>query len=276
MEYCLKLLNLARNTWAKQSEGYMDLQKFLSNKGKRRLLVISGAGLSAESGISTFRYDEDALWENTNVNHVCNIANLSAHYYTVHSFYNTLRVNLKDKQPNAAHHTIAELEKQYGDDLFLHITTNVDDLYERAGGTAMHLHGDLLEVIENYSLADNSYNVINLGYNAYIPKDGVYAKPNVVMFGEFERYVNGERITNLYEERNKVLASLTDLDTVLIIGSSDTVVKWSMIVGCSPAYTYNINIRKNENDWMFTEKIYVPASKAIPQIKNEVLLRMEL
>jgi NAD-dependent deacetylase len=253
----------------------MDLQKFLDNKGKKRLLVVSGAGLSAESGISTFRYDEDALWENTNVNHVCNIANLSSHYFTVHSFYNTLRVNLKDKQPNAAHHTIAELEKQYGDDLFLHITTNVDDLYERAGGTAMHLHGDLLEVIENYSLADNSYKVVNVGYNAYIPKDGVYAKPNIVMFGEYERYVGGDRV-NLYEDRNKVLASLTDLDTVLIIGSSDTVIKWSMMIGCSPAYTYNVNIRKSANDWMFTEKIYEPASKAIPQIKNAVLLRMDL
>lgn len=253
----------------------MDLQKFLNNKGKRRLLVVSGAGLSAESNISTFRYDEDAMWENTNVNHVCNIANLSNHYYTVHSFYNTLRVNLKDKEPNAAHQTIAELEKQYGDELFLHITTNVDDLYEKAGGTAMQLHGNLLEVIENYSLADNSYKVLNVGYNAYIPQDGIYTKPNIVMFGEYERYINGQRIA-LYEDRNKVLASLTDLDTVIIIGSSDTVIKWSMMVGAGPAYSYNINIRKSENDWMFTEKIYEPATKAIPQLKDAVILRMEL
>jgi|AGFT01.1.fsa_nt_gi NAD-dependent protein deacetylases, SIR2 family len=253
----------------------MDLDKFLANKGKRRLLVISGAGLSAESGISTFRFDEDALWENTNVNHVCNIANLSAYYHKVHAFYNTLRVNLKEKVPNAAHHVIAELEKQYGDDLFLHMTTNVDDLYERAGGTAMHLHGDLLEVIENYSLADNSFNIEYLGYEAYIPKEGVYAKPNVVMFGESERYVYGERVP-LYEDRNKVLASLTDQDTVVVVGSSDTVIQWSSMAGASPAYTYNVNIRKSDNDWMFSEKIYKPASEAIPKLKDIILLRMDL
>lgn len=253
----------------------MDLQKFLDNTGQRRILVISGAGLSAESGISTFRYDEDALWENVNVNHVCNIANLSQYYPTVHAFYNTLRVNLKDKQPNAAHQTIAELEQKYGDGLFLHMTTNVDDLYERVGGTAMHLHGNLLEVIENYSLADNAYTVVNVGYEAYIPQEGVYAKPNIVMFGESERYVDGKRLP-LYEDRNKVLASLTELDTVIVVGSSDTVIQWSALAGTSPAYTYNINIRKNEFDWMFKEKIYDPASKAIPKLKDTILQRMDL
>lgn len=252
----------------------MDIQKFLANTGKRRVIVISGAGLSAESGISTFRYDEDALWENVNVNHVCNIANLSAHYFTVHAFYNTLRVNLEDKQPNAAHWAISELEAILGDEKFLHITTNVDDLYERAGGSAMHLHGNLLEVIEDYSLADNGYNVVNVGYTPYIPKEGVFAKPNIVMFGESERYVDGKRIP-VYEERNKVLASLTDLDIVIVVGTSDLVIKWSGMVGCSPAYTYCVNIRKNENDWMFTEKVYKPATDAIPKIIEEIKLRME-
>lgn len=253
----------------------MDLQKFLANTGKRRIIVISGAGLSAESGISTFRYDEDALWENTNVNHVCNIANLSTHYFKVHSFYNTLRVNLGDKEPNAAHYAIAELEAIYGDEKFLHITTNVDDLYERAGGTAMHLHGNLLEVVEDYSLADNAYNVIDVGYTPYAPKEGVFAKPNIVMFGESERYVDGKRIP-LYEDRNKVLASLTELDTVIVIGTSDLVIQWSGMVGMSPAYTYTINIRKNENDWMYTEKIYKPATQAIQTIIDDVKLRMGL
>lgn len=253
----------------------MDLQKFLDNKGNRRILVISGAGLSAESGISTFRYDEDALWENTNVNHVCNIANLSTHYYKVHSFYNTLRVNLGSKEPNAAHYAISELEAIYGDEKFLHITTNVDDLYERAGGTAMHLHGNLREIVEGYSLADNAYNVIDVGYTPYIPKDDVFAKPNIVMFGESERYVDGKRIP-LYEDRNKVLASLTDLDMVIVVGTSDLVVRWSGMVGMSPAYTYHVNIRKNENDWMFTEKVYKPATEAIPTIIQDIKLRMEL
>lgn len=253
----------------------MDLQKFLDNTGKRRIIVISGAGLSAESGISTFRYDEDALWENTNINHVCNIANLTTHYHKVHAFYNTLRVNLGDKEPNDAHYAIAELEAIYGDEKFIHITTNVDDLYERAGGSAMHLHGHLCEIVEDYSLADNAYNVINVGYTPYLPKEDVFAKPNIVMFGESERYVDGKRIP-LYADRNKVLSSLTEMDTVIVIGSSDLVIRWSGMVGMSPAYTYNINIRKNDTDWMYTEKIYKPATQAIHTIIDEVKKRMEL
>lgn len=265
-----------RNIWEQPSEVViMDLQKFLDNTGKRRIIVISGAGLSAESGISTFRYDEDALWENTNINHVCNIANLTTHYHKVHAFYNTLRVNLGDKEPNDAHYAIAELEAIYGDEKFIHITTNVDDLYERAGGSAMHLHGHLCEIVEDYSLADNAYNVINVGYTPYLPKEDVFAKPNIVMFGESERYVDGKRIP-LYADRNKVLSSLTEMDTVIVIGSSDLVIRWSGMVGMSPAYTYNINIRKNDTDWMYTEKIYKPATQAIHTIIDEVKKRMEL
>lgn len=243
----------------------MNVDKFIANKGQKRLLILSGAGLSAESGVSTFRDAEDALWEGVNINDVCNIASLDRKYALIHSFYNTLRVMLKDKEPNDAHYAIAGIEADLGDN-FLHITANVDDLYERAGGTAMHLHGNLLEVIEGYSMAHNDFTVLDVGYEAYIPKEGVYAKPNVVFLGESERYVNGERIA-LYEERNKVLQSLTELDTVIIIGSSDIILKWSDMVGLgTPAYTVNINTKRGDNDWTFDKKIYKPVTKAILDI----------
>lgn len=251
----------------------LDYTKFLENKGKKRLLVLTGAGLSVESGIAPFRLD-DGLWDNVKINDVCNIASLHHKYHLIHTFYNTQRVSLADKVPNEMHNYIVQLQKQYGDNFF-HITSNIDDMTERAGGTAMHLHGNLTEVIENFSLSESDYKVIDCGYEPYIPKDGVFAKPNVVMIGEFYRYENGER-KEVYADRNEVLSSLTDDDTVVIIGSSDTILKWSMMVGLgTPAYTVNINIRKNENDWTFNTKIYKPATKAIPELQAIIDERMK-
>lgn len=253
----------------------MNLEAFLKNRGQKRILVLSGAGLSAESGIQTFRDAEDALWEGVSINDVCNIASFYHKYDMIHAFYNTLRVMLKDKEPNNAHYDLSVLQSKYGDGHFMHITANVDDLYERAGGTAMHLHGNLLEVVEDYSLAHNDFTVQNVGYEPYIPAEGTIAKPNVVFIGESERYVNGERIS-LYSERNQVLASLTSLDTVVIIGSSDTILKWSEMVGIgTQAYTINVNPRRGENDWMFDKKIYKDCTKAMQEVIDIVTERMK-
>lgn len=247
------------------------IENFINNSGERRLLIISGAGLSVESGINPFRF-EDGLLENIQINDVCNIARLDSKYHLVHTFYNTLRVKLKDAEPNAMHHYIKNLEDLYKDK-FLHITSNMDDLYTRIGGTEMKLHGNIKEVVENYSIASNDYSVLDCGYEPYIPKDGVYAKPNVVFIGEYHRYVNGKRI-ELYEERNKVLKSLTANDTVIVIGSSDTVLKWSNLVGSLPCYSVNINIRKNDMDYLYNERIYKPCTKTIPVLDGIINDRM--
>jgi NAD-dependent deacetylase len=113
-----------------------------------------------------------------------------------------------------------------------------------------------------------------VGYEPYIPKKNVFAKPNVVFIGEHERYVDGKRI-QVYEERNKVLASLTERDTVIVIGSSDIILDWSSMVGLgTPAYTVNVNIKKGENDWMFDKKIYKPVTKAILELRDIINDRM--
>lgn len=250
----------------------MDVQKFIDNK-EPRILVLSGAGLSAESGISTFRDAEDALWEGVNINDVCNIANLDRNYHKIHAFYNTLRGIVGQKEPNDAHYFLSILESNYGDESFLHITSNVDDLYERAGGTCMKLHGNIKEVIEGYSMANNDFTVVDMGYEPYFPRPEVYAKPNVVFIGEYERYVDSTRIP-LYDERNKVLQSLRDHDTVIVIGSSNIILRWSDMVGMAPGYAVNVNIHKNENDWMFQKRIYNPVTKAIPDLEKIIEERM--
>lgn len=110
---------------------------------KPRLVVSTGAGMSAESGISTFR-DSGGLWENYNVMDVASADGFRRNPALVHQFYNARRRDLLKAQPNAGHLALKELEKYY--DVYI-ITQNVDDLHERAGSNrVLHLHGELMKV----------------------------------------------------------------------------------------------------------------------------------
>lgn len=109
----------------------------------KKLVVSSGAGISAESGIKTFR-DADGLWENYPVMDVASHTGFLRNPALIHKFYNERRAQLVDAQPNAAHRGLVELEKYFDVNV---ITQNVDDLHERAGSTnVLHLHGELMKV----------------------------------------------------------------------------------------------------------------------------------
>ena len=109
----------------------------------KKLVVLTGAGISAESGLSTFR-DADGLWNNYPVMDVASHDGFVRNPALIHSFYNGLRRQLLDKKPNAAHLGLKELEKDF--DVRI-ITQNVDDLHERAGSShVIHLHGELMKV----------------------------------------------------------------------------------------------------------------------------------
>jgi len=109
----------------------------------KKIVISTGAGISAESGISTFR-DAGGLWENYPVMDVCSADGFARNPALVHRFYNERRKGLIDCQPNAAHKALVELENWY--DVHV-ITQNVDDLHERAGSSnVLHLHGELMKV----------------------------------------------------------------------------------------------------------------------------------
>lgn len=109
----------------------------------KRLVISTGAGISAESGISTFR-DAGGLWENYPVMDVCSADGFARNPALVHRFYNERRKSLLSALPNDAHKALVELEKWY--DVYV-ITQNVDDLHERAGSSnVLHLHGELMKV----------------------------------------------------------------------------------------------------------------------------------
>jgi NAD-dependent deacetylase len=147
---------------------------------KKKLVVLTGAGISAESGIKTFR-DSDGLWEGHNVMDVATPEGWYRNPELVLDFYNQRRRQLKEVQPNLGHQILVELESHF--DVFV-ITQNVDDLHERAGSTnVLHLHGELLKVRSN---ANPDYILdwqddLNMGH---FDNNENQLRPHIVWFGE--------------------------------------------------------------------------------------------
>ena len=180
---------------------------------KRKLVVLTGAGISAESGISTFR-SNNGLWDNHKVEDVASIQGWYRNPQLVLDFYNERRLQLGTVKPNSAHYALAELEKEW--DVTV-ITQNVDNLHERAGSTRVfHLHGELTKVrpenccneSDDYSeetVFDIGYDVINLGDLA---PNGAQLRPHIVWFGEAVPYIN------------PAIDHVENADVLLIVGTS--------------------------------------------------------
>jgi len=147
---------------------------------KKKLVVLSGAGISAESGLRTFR-DSDGLWEGYNIEDVATPRAWRKDPGLVLEFYNYRRKNVLDAQPNAAHYGLADLEKDF--DVTI-ITQNIDDLHERAGSSnVLHLHGEIFKMRSerNSSLIAEIKSDIKLGD---VAADGAQYRPNIVWFEE--------------------------------------------------------------------------------------------
>lgn len=147
----------------------------------KNIVVFTGAGVSAESGIKTFR-DSGGLWEEYDIMEVASIDAWHRNPKLVLDFYNARRKQLAECKPNAAHLKIAELEQFYDVQV---ITQNVDDLHERAGSKKIiHLHGELTKVRNE----DDETEVLDWGYNelneSHRSKAGSRLRPHIVWFGE--------------------------------------------------------------------------------------------
>ena len=147
---------------------------------KKKIVVLTGAGVSAESGLKTFR-DSDGLWEGYNIEDVATPRAWKKDPQLVLDFYNMRRKNVAAANPNAAHFGLAALEKDF--DVHI-ITQNIDDLHERAGSTkVLHLHGEIFKMRseKNEWLVKEIRGDINLGDRA---EDGCQFRPNIVWFEE--------------------------------------------------------------------------------------------
>src|SRR5687768_289035 len=144
------------------------------------LVVLTGAGISAESGLKTFR-DSDGLWEGYDINEVATATAWKRNPGLVLEFYNLRRQNVKEARPNAAHLALADLEKDFEVTI---ITQNIDDLHERAGSSkVIHLHGEIFKMRseKKQDLVYSIYDDIRLGDTA---DDGAQLRPHIVWFEE--------------------------------------------------------------------------------------------
>lgn len=170
----------------------------------KKLVVLSGAGISAESGIKTFR-DADGLWEGHDIMEVASPIGFAKNPELVLDFYNKRRTQLLEVQPNAAHKILAELQNEF--DVHI-ITQNVDDLHERAGSkNIIHLHGELLKVRSVY----NEQVVLDWKTDLFlgdVDKHGNQLRPHIVWFGEE------------VPAMDKALEIVEQADILIVIGTS--------------------------------------------------------
>ena len=211
---------------------------------KKKLVVLTGAGISAESGLKTFR-DSDGLWEGYDINEVATATAWKRNPALVQEFYNMRRKNVKEAKPNAAHAALAELESDFD----VHIVTqNIDDLHERAGSTkVLHLHGEILKMRseKNEYLVYPIEGDIKMGDRA---EDGAQLRPHIVWF---------EEPVPMMEAAARLVM---DADLFLIVGTSLVVYPAAGLVNYAAPYLPKFIVDK---------KIpYIPAIRNLTAIEK--------
>ncbi|WP_153711756.1 SIR2 family NAD-dependent protein deacylase [Eikenella corrodens] len=184
----------------------------------QKIVVLTGAGISADSGLRTFR-DTDGLWEGYKVEEVCTPEAFARNPQLVIDFYNERRRQARAAEPNAAHRALAELEKYYQVQI---VTQNVDDLHERAGSsTVLHLHGELNKA---RSSADENYVVEWTGDQSINDTDpqGYPMRPHIVWFGEAVPLIE------------TAARQVSQADKILVVGTSMQVYPAAGLVEYAP------------------------------------------
>ncbi|MFK7945984.1 MAG: NAD-dependent deacetylase [Saprospiraceae bacterium] len=226
---------------------------------KPKIVILTGAGMSAESGISTFR-DSNGLWENHDITEVASPEGFRRNPAMVLEFYNQRRKQLFDVEPNAGHKALTELEDKY--DVVV-VTQNIDDLHERAGSKRIvHLHGELRKVrsVGDSSLVYDWDKDVNLGD---LCDKGHQLRPHIVWFGE---------AVPMYE---LALELVTIADYVIVIGTSMQVYPAAGLVYQAPKKTPVFFIdpkpQVNERDFYDITVVAEPATSGVRKVVDILL-----
>ena len=228
-------------------------------------MVLTGAGISAESGLATFR-DADGLWEGHRVEQVATPEGFSDDPDLVHRFYDERRAALATVEPNAAHAALARLEHDWSAQErgeFLLVTQNVDDLHDRAGSTnLLHLHGALRTAW--CTACDAHPRAGSTTRGVPCPECGEVAlRPDVVWFGEIPR------------ELERVDEALSTVDLFVSIGTSGAVYPAAGFVQRAlvrRARTLEVNLVPSEGSHLFAESRHGPATELVPAWVEELLV----
>ena len=228
----------------------------------RNIVILTGAGLSAESGLGTFR-GPGGLWEGHRVEDICTPEALARNRDLVLDFYDQRRAALATVTPNAAHEALARLDREWMGELLI-VTQNVDDLHERAGAKRLvHMHGELMSALCEACGA-------RAGYGG-VMRDGTLCgscgatdvlRPDIVFFGEMPY------------QMDMIDQALSRADLFLSIGTSGAVYPAAGYVRSARhfgAHTLELNLEPSEGSYFFHESRMGPASVLVPAWVDEVL-----
>lgn len=223
----------------------------------RRIVILTGAGVSAESGMGTFR-DKDGIWTRHRLEDVATPEGFARNPSLVHAFYNSRRAGLKEAAPNRAHFALAEFEQtaqSLGADVML-VTQNVDDLHERAGSRrVLHMHGELSSAFCSSCGVRRRWES-DLTVDIICPSCSLRGglRPDVVWFGEVPYGME------------EIQDRLSTCDLFVSIGTSGEVYPAAGFVrlaaGCG-AHTVELNLEPSANAGVFSEGLYGPATRIV-------------
>ena len=228
----------------------------------KNIVILTGAGISTESGIRTFR-DQNGLWEEHRIEDVATPEAFHRDPALVQRFYNARRAQLKDPkiQPNAAHLALAELEKHWEGE-FLLVTQNVDNLHRRAGSqNLLHMHGRLDQVFCQ-SCEETSNWLEDLEVDEHCPFCGIRGalRPNIVWFGEMPHHLD------------EIYAAIEKADIFISIGTSGNVYPAAGFVQLAwKARKIEVNLKDTETSSAFEEHLVGPASLEVPKLVKLIL-----
>lgn len=230
----------------------------------RSIVVLTGAGISAESGIPTFRAS-DGLWEGHRIDDVATPAAFSRNPGLVQQFYNQRRKDLNSPsiKPNAAHQALAALEKGFAGDITL-VTQNVDDLHERAGSkNVLHMHGELLKARCVYSGQVFDWcGAINEDSQCECCELNNALRPHIVWFDEMPLFME------------KIYKTVEQCDLFVAIGTSGNVYPAAGLVQIATQFganTLEINLEQSNVASQFDRALYGKASEMVPQWVNTLI-----
>lgn len=236
---------------------------FAGKNGYRNIVVLTGAGISAESGVATFR-DNDGLWENHNIEDVATPEAYMRDPVLVQEFYNKRRAQLKTVEPNAAHKALAKLQDEFDGSVTI-VTQNVDDLHERAGAKdVIHMHGELKKIRCRACAAVHVW-ADDCEQETKCPACGrsEVLRPHIVWFGEMPFHMD------------TITEKLDACDLFISIGTSGNVYPAAgfvaMVQEKGNAHTIEVNLEPSEGASYFAEKRHGKAGELLPLLVDEIL-----
>ena len=228
-----------------------------------RIVILTGAGISAESGLGTFR-DADGLWTKYNLDEVATPEGFARNPTLVHEFYNMRRKMMVDAKPNAAHYALARLEAAAPESVLL-VTQNIDNLHERAGSrTVVHMHGELLKALCTECGARHPCEDA-LSVETTCPACGSSGgmRPNVVWFGEVPH------------QMDRIYDALTNADLFVSIGTSGQVYPAAgFVFHAAKRGVRTLELNLETTSPVFDESREGPATGIVPTWVEEILARL--